>query len=65
MKKLDMIVLGLLVLGGLNWGLWGLFQFSIVNYVVGNEIFDRIIYFLVGCSGIYVVIRWRSFFKVK
>ncbi len=65
MKKLDMVVVALLILGGINWGFWGLFQFSLINYVISNELVDRIIYFLIGGAGVYVIVRWHHFFAKK
>ena len=60
-----MIVLALLVIGGINWGLWGLFQFSLINYVIGNDLVDRIIYFAFGAASIYIIIRWRHYILKK
>ena len=36
MKSLDVIVASLLVIGGLNWGLVGLFNFDLVATIFGN-----------------------------
>ena len=54
MKLLDTISLALLIIGGINWGLVGLFQFNLVDSIFGTlSILSRIIYCLVGISGIY------------
>ena len=37
MKLLDVIVAILLVIGGLNWGLVGLFQFDLVATIFGGQ----------------------------
>lgn len=60
MKKLDVIAMILLVIGGLNWGLWGVFDFNVVDYVFAWVWIDRIVYFFVGISAIYVAFSWKS-----
>ena len=53
MKLLYNIVLTLIIVGALNWLLIGLFSFDLVASIFGNmSIFSRIIYTLVGISGI-------------
>jgi len=65
MKKLDMLVLILLVIGGINWGFYGVVDFNIIDYVFGKIWIDKVIYFLVGISGIYVLVTWKRFFCLK
>ena len=48
MKNLDMIVAALLVIGGLNWGLVGIFDFNLVATIFGSTIFSNIVYAVVG-----------------
>jgi uncharacterized membrane protein YuzA (DUF378 family) len=49
MKPLNLITLILLIVGGLNWGLVGLFNFDLVATLFGaGSIFARIVYLLVG-----------------
>ena len=53
MKLLYNIVLTLVIIGALNWLLIGLFNFDLVASLFGNmSILSRIIYSLVGISGI-------------
>ena len=53
MKLLYNIVLTLVIIGALNWLLIGLFKFDLVASIFGAmSIFSRIIYTLVGISGI-------------
>ncbi|PKM89417.1 DUF378 domain-containing protein [Candidatus Falkowbacteria bacterium HGW-Falkowbacteria-2] len=55
MKTLNSIALVLLVIGGLNWGLVGLFSFDLVAAIFGGmTIATRVIYVLVGLSAILV-----------
>ena len=54
MKILDKIALALIIIGALNWGLIGLFKFNLVETIFGGfSILSRIIYILVGISGLW------------
>lgn len=59
MKKLnalDWIALILVIVGGLNWGLVGLFKFDLVNAILGSvPILARIVYTLVGVGAAYTI----------
>ena len=59
MKALNVIITMLLVVGGLNWGLVGLFEFDLVQSIFGQGAFSRIIYTIVGLSAIGKVILWN------
>jgi hypothetical protein len=60
-KTLDLIALILIIVGGLNWGLVGFFQFDLVAAIFGAmSVVSRIVYALVGISAIYGIF---SFFK--
>lgn len=61
-KKIDMIALLLLVIGGINWGFWGVLDFNFVDYIFGKIWIDKVIYFLVGISAIYVLASCKRFF---
>jgi len=54
---LDRITLILVVLGALNWGSIGLFQFDVVAWIFGGQgaIVSRILYTLVALAGIWCV----------
>ena len=54
---LELIVAILLVVGGLNWGLIGLFHFDIVTSIFGDMI-ARVIFVLVGLSALYRIAMW-------
>ncbi len=61
MKSLDIIVAILLVVGGLNWGLVGLFNFDLVAAIFGNmALISRIVYILVGVSALYQALQWKA-----
>ena len=54
---MDKIALTLLIIGGLNWGSVGLFQFDLVAFACGGSasMISRVIYTLVGLSAIWCV----------
>ncbi len=62
MKTLDVIIAVLLVVGGLNWGLWGIFQFDLVAALFGGNtaVLSRIVYSLVGIAAAYQALGWKS-----
>lgn len=54
MKIIDKIALVLIIIGALNWGLIGFFNFDLVAAIFGNmSIISRIVYGLVGISGLW------------
>lgn len=56
-KMLDKISLILLIIGGLNWGSIGVFQFDIVAWICGGQtsVISRIIYTLVALAAIWCI----------
>lgn len=54
---MDKIALTLLIIGGLNWGSVGLFQFDFVAFACGGaaSMISRVIYTLVGLSAVWCV----------
>lgn len=54
---LDRIALILAIIGGLNWGMIGLFQFDLVAWLFGGSasMLSRIIYTLVGLAAIWCI----------
>jgi uncharacterized protein len=64
LNTLDWISLVLLIVGGLNWGLIGLFSFDLVAAIFGDmTVASRVIYTLIGIAAVVVAIdafRWRG-----
>ena len=53
METLQKIALVVTIIGAINWGLIGLFDFNLVSYLFGvDTIMTRIVYSLVGITGI-------------
>ena len=56
MKWIDYTALTLAIIGAIAWGLIGIFQFNLVSFFFGeNSWFSRLIYDLVGLSGLYLL----------
>jgi uncharacterized membrane protein YuzA (DUF378 family) len=61
MRSIDIIVAALLVVGGLNWGLVGIFNFNLVASIFGNaSAISNVIYALVGLSALYQVVQLKA-----
>jgi len=61
MKALDTVTTLLLVVGGLNWGLVGLFSFDLVAGIFGEMSgLSRVVYTLVGLAAIYQAAAWKA-----
>lgn len=54
-RPFDWIALTLVIIGAINWGLIGFFQFDLVAALFGgmSTVVSRVIYALVGISGLY------------
>lgn len=54
---LDRLALIILIIGGINWGSVGLFNFDLVSFIFGgsDEIITRIIFMLVGISALWCI----------
>jgi uncharacterized membrane protein YuzA (DUF378 family) len=54
MKAAEWIPMLLLAIGGLNWGLIGLFNFNLVSFLFGDMTpLSRIVYVVVGLCALY------------
>lgn len=54
---LDKIALTLLIIGGINWGSIGIFQFDIVSWIFGGQgsVGSRIVYTIVALAAIWCI----------
>jgi hypothetical protein len=56
LNSLDWLALVLVVVGGLNWGLVGVFDFDLVETIFGGFNFiSRLVYVLVALAAVYLV----------
>ena len=61
MKYFDIVALSLLVIGGLNWGLFGFFGFDLVARIFGSmTIISKVVYCLVGLAAVYEAVQFRT-----
>lgn len=53
----DKLALILLIIGGINWGLVGIFQFDLVAWLFGgtDSILSRAVYIIVAISAIWCI----------
>ncbi|KKS65998.1 MAG: hypothetical protein UV40_C0034G0005 [Parcubacteria group bacterium GW2011_GWA1_42_7] len=52
---LDWIAMIILIIGGINWGLIGFFDYNLVESLFGTETLTMIIYDLVGLAALYTI----------
>jgi len=56
MRALHAITLALVIIGGINWGLIGLFNYNLVDAIFGTmSLTSRVIYTLVGVAGVWAI----------
>ncbi len=56
MNAIDWIAMVLMIVGGINWGLIGLFNYNLVSALFGEmSALSRVIYALVGISALYSI----------
>lgn len=61
MRTMDVVAITLLIVGGINWLLVGLFEFDLVAAIFGQlTIFSRIVYTLVGLAALYEMFQFKA-----
>lgn len=55
MNKLDWTATALTIVGGINWGLVGFFQWNLVEKLLGTGTLTRVVYGAVGISAVYAI----------
>ncbi len=64
LSAVDWIAVVLVIIGGVNWGLVGAFDFNVVDEIFGAmSAVSRVIYVLVGLSGIYLAVMAKKLAK--
>lgn len=53
-KFFDMLAYILVIVGALNWGLVGAFDFNLVTTIFGMGMFTKVTYIVVGLAAVYV-----------
>lgn len=66
MSSADTAVMLLVVVGALNWGLWGLLGLNLVATLFGTgSLLERLVYVLVGAAGVYMLWGWYNMSSKK
>ena len=66
MKITTIIAFSLVIIGAIVWLLIGLFNFNLVAFIFGGgAILSRIIYSLVGISGLWLIFYWTMYSPFK
>jgi len=61
LNGLTITTLILMIIGALNWGLVGLFEFDLVAAIFGPmSVFSRILYTIIGLAGIAMLIEFAT-----
>lgn len=59
LNSIDWIAIVLVIVGAINWGLVGIFQFDLVDWLFVQlltiEVLATIVYILVGVAGLYMI----------
>ena len=56
MSPVTWIAYILVIVGGLNWGLWGIGHWNLVKIILGGVPFlENLVYYLVGLSALYLI----------
>ena len=66
LNKVGWMALIVLMVGGLNWGLIGLFDFNLVTAIFGDMTrLSRMIYSLIGLAMLYTVFESLLTYRIK
>ena len=60
MKAIDVSAAMLVIVGALNWGLVGAFNFNLVTALLGQNALASLVFILVGIAGVYIAARWAT-----
>ena len=64
MRVINLLTLILVIVGGLNWGLVGLFDFNLVSAIFGDmSAVSRLVYVLVGVSAVWQLVPLSKSFS--
>lgn len=64
MKMLHVAAFTLVVIGALNWGLVGLFNYNLVESLAGGLGLTNVVYILVGASAVYIALKHKTDCKI-
>lgn len=59
MRYISATALVLTIIGGINWGLVGFFDYNLVDSIFGaGSVLARVIYAVVGLAALWVLAEW-------
>lgn len=58
MKNIEVLFTILLIVGGINWGLVGAFNYNLVTSLLGDGTMTKVVYGLVGVSALYQMMQY-------
>jgi len=64
LTTLDWVTSILVIIGAINWGLVGLFEFDLIGGIFGVPV-ARVIFVLVGLSGLYMIYELTKLYRVQ
>lgn len=65
MKFLNVFCLTVTIIGAINWGLVGFFDYNLIDAIFGTaSAFSRVIYALVGLTGLYLISMYSNACRV-
>jgi len=59
MRFLNIFLLILLIVGGINWGLIGIAEWNLVDYLELHPWAQRVIYCAIGFSAVWFIFAWK------
>ena len=65
METLHKVALTLTIIGAINWGSIGIFDFIILLAIFGNDVLTKVIYSLVGIAGLINIATLFSHIDAK
>ncbi len=54
--KIDWAALILVIVGGINWGLFGLFRFNLVEFLFKDSRAADFLYVIIGIAAVYTIV---------
>ncbi len=66
MKTLNLVTFLLVVIGAINWTLYGVMGVNLVGSIFGgSDVLVKLVYFLTGLSGVYMLTHFKTLTKVR
>jgi uncharacterized membrane protein YuzA (DUF378 family) len=66
MKTLNLLTFVLVVIGAVNWTLFGVMGVNLVGSIFSSsEILLKLVYFLIGLSGVYMLTHYKTITHIK